>query len=59
MGPRGEVYFSHGKQGTRARLHARVCQYASRPGCINEFEGEIPEKDFYRPLDTLNINLLD
>lgn len=44
------VLFSHGKPGTRARLWARVCQYAKRPGCINKDEtkiGDIQEKDYY------------
>lgn len=50
IGPRGTVYFSHGKPGTKARLYARVCQYASIPGCINDFEGEISENDTYKPL---------
>ncbi len=32
----GQVNFSHGSSGTRARLYARVCQYTQKPGCINQ-----------------------
>ncbi|WP_204106039.1 MULTISPECIES: hypothetical protein [Spirulina sp. CCY15215] len=31
-----KVYFSSGQPGTRARLYARVCQYAKKAGCINQ-----------------------
>jgi hypothetical protein len=48
--PDDQVLFSFGKPGTRARLYARVCQYAKRPGCINTDEtkiGDIKEKDYF------------
>ncbi|MGK7872468.1 MAG: hypothetical protein AB4426_03910 [Xenococcaceae cyanobacterium] len=32
----GQVNFSTGSPGTRARLYARVCQYTQKPGCINQ-----------------------
>jgi hypothetical protein len=32
----GQVNFSTGNPGTRARLYARVCQYTQQPGCINQ-----------------------
>ena len=32
----GQVNFSTGSPGTRARLYARVCQFAEKPGCINQ-----------------------
>ena len=44
----GQVNFSNGKPGTRARLYARVCQYAQKPECINqelELIGEITRQD--------------
>lgn len=45
------VFFSFpkGNVGSRARLRARVCQYAKRPGCINEFE-EIVEAECWKPI---------
>jgi hypothetical protein len=47
-----EVHFSHGKPGTKERLHARVCQFAKKPGCINNLDSErienIPDQDFYQ-----------
>ncbi|ACK67373.1 conserved hypothetical protein [Rippkaea orientalis PCC 8801] len=45
-----KVLFSCGPVGTRARLWARVCQYAKNPDCINQNKeaiGPIREKDFY------------
>ncbi|MEM9540024.1 MAG: hypothetical protein AAGA60_11065 [Cyanobacteria bacterium P01_E01_bin.42] len=36
IAPNDTVYFSSGNPGTRARLHARVCQYAKQSGCINK-----------------------
>ena len=43
------VHFSFGKPGTRQRLHARVCQYAKKEGCINKgiTRQELVEEDFY------------
>ena len=44
----GQVNFSNGRPGTRARLYARVCQYAQKPECINqesELIGEITRQD--------------
>ena len=32
----GQVNFSTGNPGTRARLYARVCQFAQKSGCINQ-----------------------
>ena len=48
--PQGQVNFSNGTPGTRARLYARVCRYAQKPGCINqepELIGELTAKDAY------------
>ncbi|HAC65990.1 MAG TPA: hypothetical protein DCF68_21270 [Cyanothece sp. UBA12306] len=45
-----KVIFSYGPAGTRGRLWARVCQYAKKPGCINQDEdaiGPIRDNDFY------------
>lgn len=50
------VLFSHGKPGTRARLHARVCQYTTNEKCINRNEdliGVITAEDGY--LDVTSI----
>jgi hypothetical protein len=48
--PDDSVLFSYGKPGTRARLWARVCQYAKRPDCINKDEtkiGDVTPEDYY------------
>ncbi|MDJ0597252.1 MAG: hypothetical protein QNJ37_00175 [Crocosphaera sp.] len=48
-----KVIFSSGPVGTRARLWARVCNYAKRPGCINQDQeaiGTVHENDYYNPL---------
>ncbi|MDY7014118.1 MAG: hypothetical protein SVX43_11080 [Cyanobacteriota bacterium] len=37
------VHFSNGNPGTRARLYARVCQYAKQSGCINQDSEKIGE----------------
>lgn len=45
-----QVLFSYGPPGSRAKLYARVCQYAKKPGCINRDEqkiGDIQECDYY------------
>jgi hypothetical protein len=44
------VKFSSGPVGTRARLYARVCQYTTRPDCINQdpdLIGEVLREDGY------------
>ena len=44
----GQVNFSDGNPGTRARLYARVCQYAQKSECINhesQLIGEIQSED--------------
>ena len=46
----GQVNFSTGSPGTRARLYARVCQFAQKPGCINqdaELIGELTGGDSF------------
>jgi hypothetical protein len=48
-----KVIFSSGPVGTRARLWARVCNYAKQPGCINQDQnaiGSVHENDYYKPL---------
>ena len=48
-----KVIFSSGPVGTRARLWARVCNYAQKPGCINQDQatiGTVHENDYYNPL---------
>ena len=45
-----KVVFSCGPSGTRARLWARVCQFAKNPGCINQDEekiGNVASNDYY------------
>ncbi|MEL6138876.1 MAG: hypothetical protein AAFR42_15885 [Cyanobacteria bacterium J06628_6] len=47
-----EVQFSTGAPGTRARLYARVCQYTSKPGCINQDPaviGTVMKEDGFDP----------
>ena len=44
----GQVNFSSGSPGTRARLYARVCQYTQDKGCINQdpqLVGEVTRED--------------
>lgn len=51
-GREDRVLFSSGPPGTRATLWARVCQYARKPGCINQDQeaiGEIKPQDYYQP----------
>lgn len=46
------VHFSSGNPGTRARLYARVCQYANKSGCINqdpEKIGSVTSQDNFSP----------
>ena len=57
----GQVNFSDGKPGTRARLYARVCQYTEKPECINrepELIGEITSQDNYETGENLTIPTL-
>lgn len=47
----GNVAFSAGPPGTRARLFARVCQFAKNPACINQDEaaiGNLTSNDYYK-----------
>ncbi|WP_224410425.1 hypothetical protein [Oscillatoria salina] len=51
-----KVLFSFGPPGTRSRLWARVCQFAKKPGCINQDKeaiGEINKLDYYGDPDEL------
>lgn len=47
------VHFSYGKNGSRSRLYARVCQFALKRGaadCANQFNPEtetIKQSDYY------------
>lgn len=46
----GTVLFTNGNPGTRARLQVRVCQFARKPGCINQNSdliGQPDPKDHY------------
>ena len=57
----GQVNFSNGSPGTRARLYARVCQYTQNPGCINQksqFIGEITREDSFESGEDLLIPFL-
>ena len=57
----GQVNFSDGKPGTRARLYARVCQYTEKSECINqesELIGEITPQDHYETGENLTIPTL-
>ena len=54
----GQVNFSNGKPGTRARLYARVCKYTDKPGCINkepELIGELTAQDGYKSGEDLSM----
>ena len=45
-----KVLFSFGPAGTRARLWARVCNYAQNPACINQNPdkiGDVVSTDYY------------
>ncbi|MGD1855514.1 MAG: hypothetical protein ACFB2W_14815 [Leptolyngbyaceae cyanobacterium] len=51
------VQFSNGSKGTRARLYARVCQYAKKPECINQdmtLIGEVLKEDGFLEAPPLN-----
>ena len=57
----GQVNFSNGNPGTRARLYARVCQYTQKSGCINqepELIGELTAQDRYETGEDLTIPTL-
>ena len=57
----GQVNFSHGSSGNRARLYARVCQYTQKPGCINQESqliGEITQVDGFESGEDLPIPFL-
>ena len=59
--PAGAVIFSGGMPGTRARLHARVCQYTDRQGCINrdsELIGEVTDLDGFQSGEDLQLPTL-
>ncbi len=56
----GQVNFSHGSPGTRARLYVRVCQYTQKPGCINqkpELIGEVNPSDEFESGEDLKREL--
>ncbi|MFM7437967.1 MAG: hypothetical protein ACKO2V_16055 [Snowella sp.] len=45
-----KVVFSVGPSGTRAKLWARVCNFAKNPDCINQDEesiGAVKNNDYY------------
>ena len=51
------VQFSNGSKGTRARLYARVCQYAKKPDCINQDKaliGEVLQEDGFMEAPPIN-----
>ncbi|MEM7066744.1 MAG: hypothetical protein AAF572_26705 [Cyanobacteria bacterium P01_B01_bin.77] len=51
------VQFANGSTGTRARLHARVCQYAKKPNCINQDKvliGEVLQEDGFMEAPQIN-----
>lgn len=59
ISPTGEVMFSGGFPGTRARLHARVCQYTKRQECINrdpELIGEVTDRDGFQSGEELQFS---
>lgn len=52
------VQFSNGSTGTRARLYARVCQYAKKPECINQDKtliGEVLQEDGFMEAPPINL----
>ena len=51
------VQFANGSKGTRARLYARVCQYAKKPDCINQDKaliGEVLQEDGFMEAPPIN-----
>ncbi|HIK30136.1 MAG TPA: hypothetical protein IGS17_15285 [Oscillatoriales cyanobacterium M59_W2019_021] len=54
---RDVVYFSNGSPGSRARLYARVCQYAKQRDCLNQDAdkiGLVGEGDRYAPMPQIS-----
>lgn len=52
------VEFSNGSTGTRAKLYARVCQYAKKPDCINqdkELIGVVLHEDGFMEAPPINL----
>lgn len=52
------VQFSNGSTGTRAKLYARVCQYAKKPDCINQDEeliGVVLQEDGFMEAPPINL----
>lgn len=52
------VQFSNGSTGTRARLYARVCQYAKKPECINQDKdriGMVLQEDGFMEAPPINL----
>lgn len=46
-----KVIFSYGPSGTKARLWARVCQFAKNPDCINTHDpntDQVAREDYYQ-----------
>ncbi|HBU26799.1 MAG TPA: hypothetical protein DEB19_05715 [Synechococcales bacterium UBA8138] len=60
LGSANEVRFSAGANGSRAKLWARVCQYAQeRGGCINSnpaLRSEPNPTDFYGEAPPIELN---
>ncbi|MEA5463302.1 hypothetical protein [Leptothoe sp. PORK10 BA2] len=53
------VQFANGSTGTRARLYARVCQYAKKPDCINQDKnliGEVLKDDGFLEAPQINFD---
>lgn len=51
------VHFANGSTGTRARLYARVCQYAKKPDCVNQDKaliGEVLQEDGFMEAPQIN-----
>ena len=49
------VLFSHGDEGTKQRLWARVCCHISGTGCINNWDGgdrQLTEADRFGQVET-------
>ena len=58
LGANQEVRFSSGSQASRAKLWARVCQFAKAEGCINSDPAKrsSPSKaDFYGEPPTIDL----
>ncbi len=49
------VMFSHGQEGTKSRLWARVCCHTHESGCINDWNGDdrqLSEADRFGVVET-------